>query len=648
MKEGYLLLIIPGVISLPLVVYLFSEGRWLKTKKDEQDFQNFVFFLTAFTFTASILLRGAGFLTLSQLVFYIYMFISIFWLRAFGWFAASWFAAYIRKQREEEDQLREERRQETLAEQKRQTEIEKEAARPAEYKQGFIDGLKFFPDGPIKDALVKEFTAAISEHPASRFEIGSVVHPLMDDLVNAPPLRFSESGGPITFYFNAKRIPFRPFVERLEKVLVEPCLDPKYRIQHTHIMAKTGHGKSTLLKMLIANDLATDAGIVVLDSQGSLVEEIAPHVKPDRLVVIDPQHCPVGLNMFGDGKATNIEKVIDLYSYAFGALELQLSGKMSVLFRFLCALVARVPGGNVMTMYDILKNGAGEYHQYVEALDPITKGFFRTDFDAKLYKDTREDIVGRLYGILSNPALTEMLSSADEPFDIGEAVNRGKVVLINTNKPYLGDKNAALLGRIVLVSFVQAVLSRSREQRHRTYLYIDEFGDYAQEGQFMSDLFEQTRKFELGVHVAHQNLKQLKSTSVEAAVHGTAMKLTGKLNAEDAATMARQMRTEQSDIDHVPEHMFRYYSSGSRGVAYWKVNAAALDAFPRYEDISSIRQRMRNRTKAAIPAAVPEKAAAPQQPRPGISDAEMQRRLDYLRATRKPTQYDEEGDEWPD
>ncbi len=54
-----------------------------------------------------------------------------------------------------------------------------------------------------------------------------------------------------------------------------------------------------------------------------------------------------------------------------------------------------------------------------------------------------------------------------------------------------------------------AAQARPEGQRKRVYCYIDEFGDYAEDSPVLLDLFNQSRKYELGVIVAHQQFEQI-------------------------------------------------------------------------------------------------------------------------------------------
>ena len=54
------------------------------------------------------------------------------------------------------------------------------------------------------------------------------------------------------------------------------------RLRHTWIVGKTGSGKSTLLLNLIAQDLAADRGVALLDPHGDLYARVLQHIPARR------------------------------------------------------------------------------------------------------------------------------------------------------------------------------------------------------------------------------------------------------------------------------------------------------------------------------------------------------------------------------
>src|SRR4051812_47325249 len=78
-------------------------------------------------------------------------------------------------------------------------------------------------------------------------------------------------------------------------------LAPEERRRHLYVVGQTGIGKSTLLLNLIAQDIASDAGLALLDPHGDLAEAVLLHLPRRRtndLVYVNPADSarPIGFN----------------------------------------------------------------------------------------------------------------------------------------------------------------------------------------------------------------------------------------------------------------------------------------------------------------------------------------------------------------
>lgn len=343
------------------------------------------------------------------------------------------------------------------------------------------------------------------------------------------------------------------------------------RFEHCHILGGTGHGKTQLLQQLIHHDLLKvrdgEASLVVIDSQGDLIRKIAhlayfnpalAHSLADHIMLIDPNDIefPVGLNMFDVNQdrlhtysALEREKIlngtIELYEYIFGALlGAELTQKQGVIFRYLARLMLSIPNATVQTLRELMEDGR-PFKPYMEQLEGTSRRFFETQFFEKSFASTKTQILRRLWGVLSNTTFERMFSNPHNKIDLFEAMNSGKVILINTAKDLLKQEGCEIFGRFFIAMIVQAALQRSvidEEDRLPTYVFVDEAHDYLDERAEV--LFNQARKYKVAVHVAHQNLNQL-SRGLEASIMAsTSIKLAGGMSAKDASTMAREMQCE--------------------------------------------------------------------------------------------------------
>src|SRR5512132_4493610 len=96
---------------------------------------------------------------------------------------------------------------------------------------------------------------------------------------------------------------------------------------------------------------------------------------------------------------------IALYEYVFGALlGAELTNRQAVIFRYLARLIMTVPKANIYTLMEFMhKPDAVRVH--LDKLDRSARYFFETRFFSPDFDKTRQQILTRLWGVLSNSVL---------------------------------------------------------------------------------------------------------------------------------------------------------------------------------------------------------------------------------------------------
>jgi hypothetical protein len=358
-----------------------------------------------------------------------------------------------------------------------------------------------------------------------------------------------------------------PFLDFLQTLLPFSIPFP-VRFEHTHIVGGSGHGKTQLLQHLILRDLGKlcqgRGSLIVIDSQGDMLRTITqlaelspthPESLADRLILIDPNDVehPPALNLFDFGldrlkhyNPVEREKLINgaiaLYEYVFGALlGAELTQRQGVIFRYLARLIMTLQGATIHTLMGFMENPEATRAHFPK-LDQTSRHFFETQFFSRSFDDTRQQILTRLWGVLSNRVLERMFTNQYNRLDLFNAMNRGSLILINTAKDLLKQEGCEILGRFFIALITQAAQERAaipEDRRRSTFVYIDEAHDYFDES--IQNLFNQARKYRVGLIIAHQNLDQFDVSLRATVMASTSIKLAGGLSAKDAAAFSKEM-----------------------------------------------------------------------------------------------------------
>ncbi len=339
---------------------------------------------------------------------------------------------------------------------------------------------------------------------------------------------------------------------------------------------------------MVLDDLETNAAIVVIDSQNDLINNLARRIPYDRLILIDPATCPPAFNVFA-GTTANLTSRVALLTYALSAIGAEMTSKQQGMFDYLCRYMLSTPS-TMGDFLEALQNPASIVR--LADMGPVERGFYMEYANPKgEYRDSRGEVARRLQALLADKTLQTMLMADEMSIDINKALDSGKVILINTAKAYMGQRQAMLFGRLWIAQILNAMMQREGTRR-RTYMYIDEYADYASEDAILLDLFRQTRKFELGMIVAHQTLSDLPAKLRDVMMGTTAIKMCGGVSASDAAVFAKQMRVDTSYLDRVKRGTFAAHFRDI-GFREYPVEFGRLEKVPPLQNLKQIQAEMR-------------------------------------------------------
>jgi len=360
------------------------------------------------------------------------------------------------------------------------------------------------------------------------------------------------------------------------------------RFAHQWILAPQGAGKTQAIQFQFLNDLpkvaANEASIIVMDSQGDLIRNIAGlkifaegGAMAGKLLLIEPDpEYPIALNIFDMGrdrldkysvrdKERLTNSTLELLTYVIGGLsETEMTPKQQTLFRYVLRACMQIPNATIHTFAEIL-SGTEKYQTYIDQLDGPARIFFETQFNDTQFKQTKQEVAWRLMYLLENPTFERMFSNPKSKLDLFTELQSSKVILINTDKDLLKDKRTEMFGRFFIAMLLQSAQERAslrREQRTATFCYIDEAHDYVANDTNITTLLDQARKMNIGLILANQRCAQV-SPAVLDALCNVAIKQARSLSDSDAHTLARNMQTTPDFLLSQPE---RAFATSIRGV----------------------------------------------------------------------------------
>jgi len=299
-------------------------------------------------------------------------------------------------------------------------------------------------------------------------------------------------------------------------------LAPSHRLRHMHLIGATGTGKSSLLLNLIAQDMAQGNGLAVLDPHGDLIDAIVSHVPDNRhadVVLVDPSDVdfPIGLNLLSANSDT--EKIIlssDLVAL-FRRFATSWGDQMtSILANAINAILESSNGGTLLDLRRFLLEPSFR-NQFLKTVDDPNIVYYWNNEHKVLLRNAIGSILTRLDTFL-RPRLIRNMMAQKDGIDFHDVLNSGKILLVKLSQGLIGEENSYLLGTLFVTKLHQAAQARqiiSKEERKPYYFYIDEFQNFITPS--MEAILSGSRKYGLGLILAHQDMEQLLRKDSELA-----------------------------------------------------------------------------------------------------------------------------------
>jgi hypothetical protein len=342
------------------------------------------------------------------------------------------------------------------------------------------------------------------------------------------------------------------------------------RFRHFYVIGQTGTGKSSILQVMIRQDLKNGDGLCIIDPHGSLIEDILPFIpreRADDVIYFDPSDMerPLGLNLLEADTWEEKELVsLDAMNIMIKLFDEETFGpRIQDYFRNGCLTLMSDPNGGTLT--DIVRlftddDFAKLKRQHVT--NPIIASFWDHQMAKTGAREKQEMIpyfAAKFGQFITNTMMRNIIGQNKSAFDFFDVMQNKKILLMNLSKGSVGEINSKLLGLIIVQKIQMAALKRAKmgaKERSDFFLYIDEFQNYVTNS--IEVILSEARKYRLGLVIAHQYLAQLeesggsasKKTDLKGAVFGNVgTMMCYKIGAQDAEHMAKEMAPVFSEQD---------------------------------------------------------------------------------------------------
>ncbi len=243
-------------------------------------------------------------------------------------------------------------------------------------------------------------------------------------------------------------------------------------------------------------------------------------------------------------------------------------------FRNATQLIMEDPasGSTLLDIPRVLSNKPFRDMKLSKSNNPVVNQFWREIATQAGGEASLENIVpyitNKFDDFTANDFMRPIVGQQNSSFKFREVIDNRKILLVNLSKGRLGERNANLLGLILVGKLFMAALSRADDPRGDFapfYLYIDEFQNITTDS--IPGILSEARKYKLSLNIAHQFLSQIDEKIRDAVFGNVGSMAVFRVGEEDGEFFAKQFAPVFTALDFVNiENFNAYVRMLSRGV----------------------------------------------------------------------------------
>src|SRR3989344_5585898 len=235
------------------------------------------------------------------------------------------------------------------------------------------------------------------------------------------------------------------------------------------------------------------------------------------------------------------------------------SARMEYLLMNTILALLEIPDATLLGINRML--GEKEFRKWIvsQLTDQTVRAFWENEFAKytdKFMTEAIAPIQNKVGQFVSNPLIRNIVGQKVSTFSIREAMDEGKIIIMNLSKGRIGEENSRLLGQMLITKIYLAAMSRvdivDENKRQDFYLYVDELQNFASES--FASILSEARKYRLNLIIAHQYITQMEEVVRDAVFGNVGTIISFRIGAFDAEYMEKEfepyfMQTDLVNLD---------------------------------------------------------------------------------------------------
>lgn len=338
------------------------------------------------------------------------------------------------------------------------------------------------------------------------------------------------------------------------------------RRRHMYVIGKTGMGKTNLLENLAIQDIKHGKGVAFIDPHGDTAEKLIKAIPANRIndvIYFNPadQDFPIAFNVMENVNPEYKHLIASGLVGVFKKLWADSWGpRLEYILRNAILALLEYPGSTLLGVTRILVDK--DYREKVVAnvSDPVVRAFWVDEFSKwndRVLQEVISPIQNKVGQFLSTSLIRNIVGQTKSSFDVREAMDSNKILIMNLSKGRVGEDASALIGAMMITKIQLAAMERVdilEEERKDFYLYVDEFQNFATES--FANILSEARKYRLNLVLANQYIAQLDEKVSDAVFGNAGTIISFRVGAADAELLEKEFEPifMMNDIVNLPKY----------------------------------------------------------------------------------------------
>ncbi|MEQ1713727.1 MAG: ATP-binding protein, partial [Hyphomicrobium sp.] len=328
--------------------------------------------------------------------------------------------------------------------------------------------------------------------------------------------------------------------------------------RHIAVIGATGSGKSTLLYNYALQVLLRNESLIVIDPHGDLALDLLdtiPKNRTNKTVYLDPTAPDriVGFNPFSRVEeidraritAHMISAMKHIWRHSWGP-------RLEHFLGHAIHLTLATERPTLLTLGRALTSEAYRAQAIPRLTDPAAIQFWLEEYanyPERYNLEAIGPVLNKVGAYLQSRDLRAVVGQEFPRFSLRDSINLRHAVLVNLNRPLLGEEPANILGGTLLANVFSVISERARippNERAPVTLVVDEFQTIGSDA--FRTMLTEARKFGLRLVLATQSLESLDHDFRSTILTNCGTIVAFRLSPPDARHLAPLMRVEPEDL----------------------------------------------------------------------------------------------------